>query len=274
MKYRKLIFTLVYTVLLGSATACSNTEEPTDDAQQATGADTERTELTMFAKLVKGDMNATLVSSSFKEYEREPGLAEWTEFDPFDMESGHFLVGYSQGIHFPKPIVFKDSECLIEFIPNVSDPTLCYSLLDQYWEAYCQKIQQDYRICIRLPYEYDKFNNMLKLGRRSYTIEADNAEELQLGSYSSRRDKEHKVVCTYTLDASSVIDSDLMLVFDNYEELHQDVLRRLKEAFGEEGDINSVWPAHPNIKFEELEKEMSEMAYDFLYWFAPKPAWR
>ena len=65
-----------------------------------------------------------------------------------------------------------------------------------------------------------------------------------------------------------------MLVFDNYEELHQDVLRRLKEAFGEEGDINSVWPAHPNIKFEELEKEMSEMAYDFLYWFAPKPAWR
>ena len=229
------------------------------------------TEMAMVSKLVNGDMNGALKRVQTVRYERQVGKSKWKR--PNENNDG--VVGYGSGERdYPNSIIFSDAKCLIEFLPHVHNYPPQFFLLNTYWELYCEQTRHQYRIFICVPYDYKTQENILKLGYPSYMLEFENSKGIQLACYSSDSYKEYKKTAIYTPDPSWSLDPDLMIVYDTPEQMSNDVIHRLKEAFGEDGKLSEEVLGSPKIRFEELEKEMAEMAYECPYWFAPKPAWR
>ena len=228
--------------------------------------------MAMVSKLVNGEINGAFKRALIVRYERQVGKSKWKKIDPEKANQG--LVGYGGGEwDYPHPIIFRDSECMIEFIRHVPEPIPQFGLLKTYWDAYCKHTGHQYQILIRVPDEYIPQENIIKLGYKRYMLEFENSKGFELARYSSDAYKEYKKTAIFTPDPSWNFDPDLMLVYDTSEQMRDDIIHRLKEAFGEDGELGTVVLGSPKIRFEELEKEIAEMAYECPYWFAPEPAW-
>ena len=267
MNIKKLIFLFACVgMLLSMAIGCSHSDELAEQTPQNDGS--------TISQLVNGKRNDILICCYENKYVRAIGESDWKEFNrEIDSTSSEEISDRTEA-HFPMPIIFRDSECFIDLFLNIPNPDYESSLLERCLAAYGQKTNLPYRIFIRVPYEFEPQERILKLGNVKYTVESDDSEKLLFEYRSSNGDKEYKTICTYTV-ALPIIDLSEMLVYDTYEQMHDDVITRLKDTFGEEIDLSLfLSTSNRKVRFEELEKEMAEMAYECPYWFAPKPAWR
>lgn len=254
------VLQLILCLSLGFTTSCSSYDEPDEKGRPLHGG----TKMAIVSSLVNGELNGAVRSGYDRSYERKIGKSKWKEVDT----SG--IVGCSSG-NFPTYLGFNDSECVVEFLSNVTDPIFQYNLLEKYWTAYCQKKQCKYQIFVRVPYQYNISDNTLKLGRVNYILEFENSKGFELGYYTSDAYNEHKKTSIFPYDPAWIFNDKTMLVYDNYEQMRDDVILRLKDAFGEDGNPGSTSTINPEINFDKLEKEMAEQAYLFPYWFAEKP---
>ena len=257
-------------ITLGIMISCSHNDEP--DEHKSLEKET------LISEIVKDEFCGAFSRTQFKCYARHLGQSEWRERE---ISPNH--IGWeATSTYMPNLIIFQNGVCLVEFLSHIPNARVNFSmLLFQYWEAYCKKTGYQYHLFIQVPFEYLKQENTLKLGRMDYTIESDDAEKFTLAKYSeyyygddNTNVFNEKLSGSYEPDVYPNVEQDLMLTFASYEELHDDVIHRLKDAFGEEGQLDTAILGSKNVKFEELEKEMAEMAYECPYWFAPKPAWR
>lgn len=254
------VLQLILCLSLGFTTSCSSSDEPDSRREPLKGG----TEMALMSKIVNGEVNGAFRSGISKSYDRKIGKSEWKAVDT----SG--LIGCSSS-SFPTYLGFNDSECIVEFLTNVMDPVFHYNLFDIYWRAYCQKNLRNYKIFVRVPYDYNISDNTLTVGRVKYVLEFENSKGFELGYYTSDAYNEHKQTSIFTHDTAWSFNDNTMLVYDNYEQMRDDVILRLKDAFGEDGNHGSTSTINPEINFDKLEKEMAEQAYLFPYWFAEKP---
>ena len=257
------VLQLILCLSLGFTTSCSSSDEPDEKGRPLHGG----TKMDIINSLVNGELNGAFSLNQFDvyHYERQIGKSKWEKIDTSD------LMGSPVTANFPNDIFFMNSDCMLEFLPNVYDYLYTYSLLEKYWKAYCQKTQHKYHIYIRIPYEYNPSDNVILLGPSRFKVEFENSKGFELGWYSVNTYKEFKQTGIYTPVPSWNITPELMLVYDNYEQMRDDVIIRLKDAFGENGNPGSTSIINPEINFDKLEKEMAEQAFLFPYWFAEKP---
>lgn len=119
-KFFKLLAVVLF--MAGFMVSCSDDAPDGKDAPLAGGK-----KMDLMSKLVNGEINGAFKSGRTIEYARQRGKSKWKK----DEEE---KIGCSSK-SFPSLMIFINSDCLIEYLPNVSDGIFQYYSLTMYWDA-------------------------------------------------------------------------------------------------------------------------------------------